>query len=94
MGELTLSTEDYFKQSPEPLNEVSPVNGETSTPVVSDDSLNLSSEDYFKDVAYQAKFNEPIIPKPETKENEPSNFWMGFDEQKIRRSKLGTSIRK
>ena len=83
MGELTLSTEDYFKQSTDPSNEVSPVTiGETSTSIVSDNSLNLSSTDYFKDVKYQAKFNEPVIPKPETKDNEPSDFWMGFDEQK------------
>ena len=69
MGELTLSTEDYFKQSTDPSNEVSPVTiGETSTSIVSDNSLNLSSTDYFKDVKYQAKFNEPVIPKPETKD--------------------------
>ena len=40
------------------------------------------SEDYFKDVTYQSKFNEPVIAKPETKKSEPSNFWMGFDQTK------------
>ena len=76
---LNLSVDNYF--STETLNEVSPVNTEEiSTP--DEISSGFSVDNYFKDVTYQAKFNEPIIAKPETKESEPSNFWMGFDEQK------------
>jgi len=76
---LNLSVDEYF--STEPLNEVSPVVSEDTT--TSDEiSSGFSVDDYFKDVTYKATFNEPVIPKPETKEKEPSDFWKGFSSQK------------
>jgi hypothetical protein len=76
---LNLSVDEYF--STEPLNEVSSVVSEDT--ITSDEiSSGFSVDDYFKDVTYQATFNEPVIPKPETKEKEPSDFWKGFDQQK------------
>ena len=76
---LNLSVDSYF--STEPLNEVSSVDSEEA--VTSEEiSSGFSVDDYFKDVTYQATFNEPVIPERETKENEPSDFWRGFSSQK------------
>jgi len=76
---LNLSVDEYF--STEPLNEVSSVVAEETT--TSDEiSSGFSVDDYFKDVTYQATFNEPVIPKRKTKESEPSDFWKGFSSQK------------